>query len=99
MQLLHPDVSQVQPMTRGITELLRSDDKLTGLRLKNVEFGGSSVDNISFAGAQLKNVDLSQAQLISVKHSAGLKGATISYEQLTSLAPNFAQELGILIKH
>ncbi len=213
MKLLHPDVTQVQPMTRDIPELLRSDDKLTGLRLenidisglrlksvaieesllvktsflqthierlsvrdcvlkecdltasvlagstwhiveisgarcsglqlqtstlknvlfkgcklelanfrfahlenvifedcliddidfynatlKNVDFGGSSIEHISFAGARLKSVDLSQAQLISIKHSAGLKGATISYEQLASLAPNFAQELGILIK-
>lgn len=67
--------------------------------LKNVAFSGSSIENISFAGARLKNVDLSDAQLISVKNSAGLRGATISYEQLTSLSPYFAQELGILVKN
>jgi len=66
--------------------------------LKNVVFDGSSIENISFAGARLKNVDLSGARIDSVKNSAGLKGATISYEQLTALSPYFAQELGILIK-
>jgi len=66
--------------------------------LKNVIFPGSSVENITFAGARLKGVDLSDADLISVKNVSGLKGATISYEQLTFLAPYFTQELGILIK-
>lgn len=66
--------------------------------LKNVAFSGSSIENISFAGARLKNVDLSDAQIMSVKNTTGLKGATISYEQLTFLAPYFAQELGMIIK-
>lgn len=66
--------------------------------LKNVTFNGSSIENIAFSGAKLKNVDLSEAQIISVKGVSGLRGATISYEQLTFLAPYFTQELGILIK-
>jgi uncharacterized protein YjbI with pentapeptide repeats len=66
--------------------------------LKNVTFTGSSIENITFAGGRLKSVDLSDAHLVSVKNVSGLKGAMISYEQLTFLAPYFTQELGILIK-
>ena len=67
--------------------------------LKNVQFSGSSIENIAFSGARLKDIDLSDAHILSVKNVTGLKGATISYEQLIFLAPYFTQELGILIKN
>lgn len=79
-------------------DCLINDIDFYNATLKNVVFSGSSIENITFAGARLKNVDLSDAQLVSVKNVSGLKGATISYEQLTFLAPYFTQELGILIK-
>ena len=67
--------------------------------LKNVDFIGSTIEDIGFAGAHLKNVDLSEAQIVGIKSATGLRGVTINYEQLTFLAPYFAQELNIDIKN
>lgn len=88
MKLLHPDIPTDLSDVEDITPMPYADDKLRGFY----------IENISFAGARLKNVDLSEAHILSVKNVIGLKGATISYEQLTFLAPYFTQELGILIK-
>jgi uncharacterized protein YjbI with pentapeptide repeats len=79
-------------------DCLINDIDFYNATLKNVVFSGSSIENITFASARLKSVDLCDAHLVSVKNVSGLKGATISYEQLTFLSPYFAQEFGIIIK-
>ena len=66
--------------------------------LKNIEFINCDIEKIAFFGAKLKSADLTTSRIISVNGVDGLKGATINYEQLITLAPYFAQAIGIVIK-
>ncbi len=65
--------------------------------LKNVAFIDCDIENVQFSEAKLKGVDLSGSRIVSIKGLAGLKGASISSEQLILLAPCLARNIGIII--
>lgn len=76
---------------------------ITGLdfynaQLKHVAFTDCDIEDVEFSGAKLTNVDLTGSQLISVKGLSGLKGAHITSEQLVTLMPYVAQEIGIIVE-
>lgn len=67
-------------------------------QLKNVQFIDCDLIGLEFSEAHLQNVDLTRSRLVSIKGLRGLKGATISSEQLMQLAPALAQEIGLLVQ-
>jgi len=60
----------------------------------DVRFTGCDLAGANFDGASCKRVDLSGEALGECKGILGLKGATISDEQLIQIAPLLAAELG-----
>ena len=48
--------------------------------------------------SRLTDVDLRGADLDTVRGIASLKGATVSFEQLMTLAPALAEELGLRVE-
>ena len=75
---------------------------ITGLdlyqaQLKHVVFRQCVIEDVEWSGAQLTDVDLTEATIVSGKGLGGLRGATISAEQLVTLAPYFAAEIGLKI--
>lgn len=65
---------------------------------KDVVFTGCDLEDCSFMSATCKNVDVSGEDITVAKSILGLKGATISAEQLIQLAPLLAAELGFIVK-
>lgn len=68
-------------------------------KLKDVVFSGCDIEDVEFSGATLKNVDLTESYIVSLKGVQSLKGASLTHPQLISLAPYFADALGITIKN
>jgi uncharacterized protein YjbI with pentapeptide repeats len=67
--------------------------------LENVTFKDDMLENIDFSGANVKgNLDISASRVISLKGIMKLKGMVISEEQLLSLSPFMANELGFVVK-
>ena len=74
------------------------DLDLYNAQAKHVAFIGCDIEDVEFSGAQLHDVDLTESALLSIKGLHGLKGASISQEQLVRLAPYMATELGLVVK-
>lgn len=73
--------------------VLRNVD-FTGVKMSNVSFSGCDLNGSNFDSAICKSVDLRGETLTSIKGVHGLKGATISSDQLIQLAPLLAAEAG-----
>jgi uncharacterized protein YjbI with pentapeptide repeats len=71
--------------------VLRNAD-FSGAKLTNVSFSGCELKGANFDNATCKAVDLRGEALADIKGIFGLKGATISSEQLIQLAPLLAAE-------
>ena len=67
-------------------------------RLHSVAFIDCTVDELNLAGATLAKVDLSGARLRSLVGVESLRGAIVSSEQLTDLAPILAAQLGLEVR-
>lgn len=65
---------------------------------RRVAFPGSRIGTLNVGGARLTDVDLRGAQLREVVGMAGLRGATISPEQLQLMAPALAELAGIRLE-
>lgn len=65
---------------------------------RRVAFDGSRVATLNAAGARLTDVDLRGADLGQVIGMEGLRGATISSEQLQLMAPALAALAGIAVE-
>ncbi|HSX05749.1 MAG TPA: pentapeptide repeat-containing protein [Candidatus Saccharimonadales bacterium] len=76
--------------------MLRAAD-FSNAQLKQVVFTGCDLEMTSFMSANCKAVDVTGEDLAQVKGILGLKGATVSTEQLILLAPLLATELGFVI--
>lgn len=74
--------------------VLRGAD-FSGAKLSNVTFSGCELEGANFDNAACKAVDLRGEVLTGVKGVLGLKGATISSDQLVQLAPLLAADLGL----
>lgn len=69
-----------------------------GAQLQSVQFENCTLTKTEFANCTLKGLDLRSSQLDDVRGWQFLRGATIDWLQLTSVAPQLAHELGIVIK-
>jgi len=76
-----------------------NDTDFYGAKLTNVAFADCRIDKIEFSTAELKNVDLTSSQIGILQGMESMKGAKISSIQLASLAPYFAQALGIEVEN
>lgn len=74
--------------------VLRNAD-FSSAKLTNVSFSGCDLEGTNFDNASCKSVNLRGENLSAIKGIHGLKGATISSEQLIQLAPILAAELGL----
>ena len=77
--------------------MLRAAD-FSKAQFKQVTFTGCDLEAANFVSAQCDKVDITGEDLTQVKGLLGLKGATISSEQLMLLAPLLASELGFVIQ-
>lgn len=64
---------------------------------RRVSFDGCRIATLNASGAKLTDVDLRGADLGQVVGIEGLRGATISAEQLQLMAPAFAELLGLTV--
>lgn len=69
-----------------------------GATLAGVMFQNCKLERTNFDGAAMSVVDITSCELIDLVGVRGLAGATIGYDQLATIAPNLANELGILLK-
>lgn len=65
---------------------------------RRVAFDGSRVGALNVGGATLTDVDLRGADLREIVGMAGLRGATISPEQLQLMAPALAEQAGLRVE-
>jgi uncharacterized protein YjbI with pentapeptide repeats len=77
--------------------ILRQAD-FSNAKLSQVTFTGCDLEATNFVSASCTNVDITGEDFTQVKGVLGLKGATISTEQLMQLAPLLASELGFRVK-
>lgn len=83
-----------------LTDVEFSDCVITDLDLghataSRLAFPGTRIDRLDGTGSRLADVDLRGARLADVGNIEGLRGASISLEQLLDLAPALAERLGI----
>lgn len=77
--------------------MLRACD-FSSAKFEHVTFTGCDLEAANFVSASCKAVDVTGEDLSLVKGLLGLKGATISTEQLMQLAPMLAAELGFEVR-
>lgn len=70
---------------------------LGGARLERVAFPGTRIGRLLAPGARLTDVDLRGSRVDDLDGVEGLRGATVSLDQLLDLAPMLAARLGILV--
>lgn len=63
-----------------------------------VAFPGSRIGRLELTGSKLTDVDLRPARLGEVADLEGLRGASITFDQLLDLAPGLAARLGIRVE-
>jgi uncharacterized protein YjbI with pentapeptide repeats len=68
-----------------------------GARLNRVAFEGCTIGELAGNAAEVRHVDLRGARLDGIGRLQGLRGATISDEQVWALAPLFAREAGFRV--
>lgn len=71
---------------------------ITGARLLRVGFRNCTLDTLSATGAKLEHVDLRGSQLRRIIGLEGLRGASISDQQLLEMAPSLAEMAGLLVR-
>lgn len=81
----------------AFTDCIIEDLDLMRATATRVAFTGSRIGRLELSGAHLADVDLRGARLTDVGNLEGLKGASITLEQLLDLAPAMAARLGILV--
>ena len=67
-------------------------------QLRSVAFVDCIVQELNVVEATLSNVDLSGAKLRTLVGIENLRGAIVSHEQLLDLAPQFAAQLGVVVR-
>lgn len=66
--------------------------------LTDVRFDASELQKVAFSRAILKHVDARTSQLFDIRGWDSLKGLTLDASQLMAIAPELANELGLLIE-
>lgn len=71
---------------------------LVNARLRRVALPGTRVEHLNVQHSELRDVDLRGAQLSAIDGIMDLRGAVVSPEQLTLLAPLLADALGMTVE-
>jgi uncharacterized protein YjbI with pentapeptide repeats len=66
--------------------------------LTNVTFSSSELKKVAFSRAVLKNVDARTSQLFDIRGWSSLKGLALDTTQLMTIAPELANEFGLIIE-
>ncbi|HSX42700.1 MAG TPA: pentapeptide repeat-containing protein [Candidatus Saccharimonadales bacterium] len=77
--------------------MLRAAD-FGNARFTHVTFSSCDLTDTNFTSAHCSSVDIREQDIVAAKGVLGLKGATISSEQLMQLAPLLAAELGFRLE-
>jgi uncharacterized protein YjbI with pentapeptide repeats len=92
------DLSGARVSTTVVEDCVIGELELAEADLRTVRFPGSSIEILGTSNTRLTDVDLSGARLRTIASIAGLRGATLSMDQLIDLAPLLAADAGIRIK-
>ncbi|MBZ5740310.1 pentapeptide repeat-containing protein [Nocardioides mangrovi] len=82
----------------AFTDCVVEELDLQGAEITRLRFVDTTVRRLETHGARLTDVDLRGATLEVVDGLGDLRGATVSPEQLTLLAPLLADHLGLLVE-
>ncbi len=82
----------------AFVDCVMTDIDLSRATATRVAFPGSRIGRIELAGSKLSDVDLRAAELGEVADLEGLRGASITFDQLLDLAPRLAVRLGIRVE-
>jgi uncharacterized protein YjbI with pentapeptide repeats len=91
------DLSAAKVTNSVIEDCVIGELELGEAELRSVRFPGTSIGILGTAASRFDDVDLSGARLRTIGSIAGLRGATLSAEQLIDLAPLLAAQAGIRI--
>ena len=82
----------------AFTDCVIEDLDLMRATATRVAFSGTRISRLELAGSKLEHVDLRGARLAGIGTLEGLRGATITLEQLLDIAPALAESLGIKVE-
>lgn len=82
----------------AFTDCIIEDLDLMRATATRVAFNGTRIARLELSGSKLEDVDLRGARLAGIGALDGLRGATITLEQLLDLAPALAESLGIKVE-
>jgi uncharacterized protein YjbI with pentapeptide repeats len=91
------DLSGAKVSNTVLEDCVIAELELGEADLRFVRFPGCDIGVLGLSGARLAEVDLSRATLHTISNVAGLRGATLSADQLIDLAPLLAAHVGIRI--
>jgi uncharacterized protein YjbI with pentapeptide repeats len=69
-----------------------------GATFNNVSFDNCELDKADFSNTKCTKLDLRGSSIVDVIGISSLKGAIVSPEQLISLAPQLAAEIGLVVE-
>lgn len=69
-----------------------------GSRVRRVKVTESEIQTLDVTGARLEHVDLRGALMSTIIGLEGMRGATVSPEQLVELALALAEHLGLQVR-
>jgi uncharacterized protein YjbI with pentapeptide repeats len=82
----------------AFTDCIIEDLDLMRASATRVAFSGTRIARLELSGSKLEDVDLRGARLADIGSLEGLRGATITLEQLLEIAPALAESLGIKVE-
>ncbi|TBN57635.1 pentapeptide repeat-containing protein [Glaciihabitans arcticus] len=71
---------------------------VSGSKITRMAFGGTTIGTLDLTNSTLTHVDLRGAEISRIVGLPGLKGATVSHDQLAELAPLFADHFGLVVE-
>ena len=75
-----------------------SETDFQAAELHEVSFGSCQLGKVEFGQAKIKQVDVRTSELYDIRGWQSLKGLVIDSTQLVMVAPQLANELGIVVK-
>lgn len=71
---------------------------LGGAKITRVAFAETSIATLTLTNTTIKHLDLRGAEIGRVEGLEGLRGVTVSPDQLVMLAPSFAAHFGLIVE-
>lgn len=82
----------------AFTDCIIEELDLMRATAKRMSFSGCRIGRLELADSHLSDVDLRGAELVDIGSPDGLRGVTVSADQLLDLAPILAARLGIRVE-